>query len=711
MSYALHPYQHEAVKALVDDLREMNQGLIAMATGTGKTIIGGAVLRHEYEQARWAGRPFRGLWLSQTDELVQQPLDRMARMFPDYIAEDHLRLGKVQSDKGMDFDATIISASIQSLYADSGSRIRRMLEFGDITHVCWDEVHHGASPSYIAVDKMLTEACPGLKKWGQTATPERHDEQTLDVVFPALYRKGRYTYIYSIMQAIKEGYLSPFKPQQLFTADMAGVKFFGDDADPEQMMQLYKAGNWPELLYQGMTEHGGLECPTIVFMPSVDISEAFAQWMSDEKNIPYGFMSSRGCGMALNGQGYSPAGRSEVLQAYQRGDLVGISNMKILTEGVDLPHTARIIMGRPSGSNVDMSQMIGRGLRTFPGKEICHLLFIGWSGRPIPNYSLILYGNERHRDADKLEQLFKQLQGKTVSQVSYLCMECLAGQMKIVPGSEDSYKCDACGAIWRPTDSPEDSDTDLSELLFDRSAIQGKTVYARMLDLTSKSKAAWYTHKQIFSLGLGLGRDGCDRIILVAPPGVGLARDEYNLAVIKRAIWQRYVVTYPTKAEKSHMDQAWEARPSLMDASLQWWKHAGDQDYDAVVAVLSSDIDLAMFEAWCAEWDLGYEAKEKSGKKYGDWHISATGSDENAGDLMTRGEQGTLKYLNPKLAQKNEAWRKKGATAPQLSWAKQLVEQAGLTIQLRPDLSRGSVGQIISHCLAVQFLRSQGWDV
>ncbi|PJF39385.1 MAG: hypothetical protein CUN54_08835, partial [Phototrophicales bacterium] len=51
-----------------------------------------------------------------------------------------------------------------------------------------------------------------------------------------------------------------------------------------------------------------------------------------------------------------------------------ISNVAVLTEGFDAPATSAIFLARPTRSRVLFTQIIGRGLRPFPGKHDCLLV-------------------------------------------------------------------------------------------------------------------------------------------------------------------------------------------------------------------------------------------------------------------------------------------------------------------------------------------------
>ncbi|KAI7832241.1 P-loop containing nucleoside triphosphate hydrolase protein [Gamsiella multidivaricata] len=66
--------------------------------------------------------------------------------------------------------------------------------------------------------------------------------------------------------------------------------------------------------------------------------------------------------------------RVEILDDFREGKFPILINCGILTEGVDIPRIDSIVMARPTKSRVFIEQMLGRGLRIYPGKEDCLVL-------------------------------------------------------------------------------------------------------------------------------------------------------------------------------------------------------------------------------------------------------------------------------------------------------------------------------------------------
>ena len=70
--------------------------------------------------------------------------------------------------------------------------------------------------------------------------------------------------------------------------------------------------------------------------------------------------------------------RAGTVEAFKRGDLRVLCNVNLFTEGFDAPDTDCVILLRPTQSRALWCQMIGRGLRTAPGKTDCLILDPMW---------------------------------------------------------------------------------------------------------------------------------------------------------------------------------------------------------------------------------------------------------------------------------------------------------------------------------------------
>ena len=66
--------------------------------------------------------------------------------------------------------------------------------------------------------------------------------------------------------------------------------------------------------------------------------------------------------------------RSERLDAFRNRQYSVLLNCGVFTEGTDIPNIDCVVLARPTKSRNLLIQMIGRGMRLYPGKENCHII-------------------------------------------------------------------------------------------------------------------------------------------------------------------------------------------------------------------------------------------------------------------------------------------------------------------------------------------------
>jgi DNA repair protein RadD len=155
--------------------------------------------------------------------------------------------------------------------------------------------------------------------------------------------------------------------------------------------------------------------------------------------------------------------RDQILARLAAGSVDVVCNAMVLTEGWDCPEVSCLILARPTRSIGLFRQMIGRGLRTAPGKSDC-LIFDhagatfqhGFADDPI-EWTL--------RDDQRAENKAHAARGARHTQALTTCPECSAVRYEGKP-------CPACG--WRPQPEAkpvEVLDGDLGEVGRDRSVM------------------------------------------------------------------------------------------------------------------------------------------------------------------------------------------------------------------------------------------------
>lgn len=349
---SLRPYQAEAMAAIAESFsRGFKRPLVVMATGGGKTtVIAQYLLDHINPRTQ------RALVIAHTEEIIFQLRDRIANQFGGAL--DNLYGGASGIGVVMGAfdnpDARIVVATRQSLHK---RRLPTLLESGMFDLVIIDEAHHAIQKNtYGTIADVLAESNPELRFLGFTATPKRSDEIALGTFWDDI------AFTWGIEDGIEQGYLSPPLRIEVATrANVSGVRTSRGDYSQAKLVSALKLANWLELTVAAYKEHIlDKGRPTLAFMPSVEMSHDFVFEL-----VGLGVRARHIDGTT------SKKDRRYILREYLSGHVEVVSNFGVLTEGFDAPHTQAIFMARPTRSPTLFTQIIGRGLRRYPGKDNC----------------------------------------------------------------------------------------------------------------------------------------------------------------------------------------------------------------------------------------------------------------------------------------------------------------------------------------------------
>lgn len=310
----LRPYQQECIDII--NSKPPGRYLVQMITGLGKTVT-------------MANIPRKGrvLLLSHREELVTQP-----RKY--YDCSFGIELGKNHSH-----GEEVVSASVQTM-------IHRYQQFkpDEFDMVLVDECHHSAANSY----KTLINYFKPRLLLGFTATPNRADNRKLNDVFDEIIFKR------DIRWAIKNGYLTDIYCRRAYIGyDLTGVRTSCGDYAPGELDRAMQ-GTADAIAEAYRLYATGA---TLIFAVSVDQCRQIAE------KIPGA--------VAVTGE---TPNRAAIIERFTRGEIPCIVNCMIFTEGTDIPRVETIIMARPTQSDSLYVQMVGRGLRLYPGKEKLNLI-------------------------------------------------------------------------------------------------------------------------------------------------------------------------------------------------------------------------------------------------------------------------------------------------------------------------------------------------
>lgn len=356
---SLRPYQRDAVDGIGEKLAEFRSTLLVIPTGTGKTRVFTEVARH------WPGKV---LVLAHRDELLQQARGRLGK-----------ETGEMVGLEQADFYAgneRIVVGSVQTLSQPDRLSRWKPDHFGIV--VC-DEAHHAPSPSY----RRIFDHFSGAKLLGVTATPDRADEKAMGLVFESV------AYVYEIDDAIKDGYLCPIRILPIFLGelDLSSCRTTAGDLNQGDLDAAMVEAAIAHMVKSTVEESGDLK--TLFFTTSVDNATRSAELFNVIKP-----------GSARSVNGKTPVDvRRSILAGFERGDFQYLTNCGIATEGYDCPPVSCIAQGRPTKSRSLHAQIIGRGLRPYPGKDDCLVLeFTGNSGRHDLASALDILGGKYDED-------------------------------------------------------------------------------------------------------------------------------------------------------------------------------------------------------------------------------------------------------------------------------------------------------------------------
>lgn len=338
----LRPYQQEAVAGIREQLQENRSTLLVIPTGTGKTRVFTDIAHS------WPGRV---LVLAHRDELIQQASERLAKETGELVG-----IEQAENRAGLE---RIVVGSIQTMSQPDRLSSWKKDTFGLV--IC-DEAHHGPSPSYRRVFDHFSDS----KLLGVTATSDRSDEKAMGQVFESV------AFVYEIDDAINDGWLVPIRVREIFLGelDLSACRTTAGDLNQGDLDAAMVESAIAHMVKSTIAESGDLK--TLFFTTSVENATRSAELFNELK-----------AGSARSVNGKTPMDvRRQTLAGFERGDFQYLTNCGIATEGYDCPPVACIAQGRPTKSRSLHAQIVGRGLRPFPGKtDLLLLEFTGNSGR------------------------------------------------------------------------------------------------------------------------------------------------------------------------------------------------------------------------------------------------------------------------------------------------------------------------------------------
>ena len=373
------PYQQTAIKRIVEWFNAKHRrGLLVLATGTGKTRVSislcDILMRNDWVKTV--------LFLADRTALVGQAHKNYEALLPS------VSMSVLSEEKAPDMQARILFSTYQTMinYLD---REDKTFSVGRFDLIIIDEAHRSVFGRYGAIFNYFDSLLIGL-----TATPrDEIDRNTYDLL---QLDNGMPNYSYDIDEAVRDGYLCPYKTLQYHSKIMErGAKWDEmskeDREEAERLMDYEKslAGLGPddeyhrdilpqeifkylfnidtidkvlmELMEKGLKVKSGEEIgKTIIFAMNHHHAELIVErfrTLYPEKDPNY-------CQLIDNY--VNKAG--ELIRKFEQIDnypQIAVS-VDMLDTGVDVPSVLNLVFFKCVRSKIKFMQMIGRGTRLCP---------------------------------------------------------------------------------------------------------------------------------------------------------------------------------------------------------------------------------------------------------------------------------------------------------------------------------------------------------
>lgn len=337
----LRDYQNEFVAAVEKEWQAIPSTLGVLPTGTGKTVCFVALMERHRQQVGG-----RCLVIAPMIELIDQAAEKIRQVTG---VEPGIEQSFRKSNEGS-CRSPFVVASKQTLAGKSNRKDR----IKDISMVVYDEAHTAATAR--GRDLLRHYMDQGAVLLGVTATPKRHDKRAMGDLFDSV------AYHMDIPTAVDLGWLCRPRAKTVVieSLDLSAVTTRGARGD-------FKEGELAEVMNQdtvvreiaAVTENEIGGDKTIVFCASVKEAIGVAQILQ-ASGVDADFVCSDESLCPLTD-------RNDKLQRFKRGSLQVLTNVGILTTGIDIPDIAHIVMARPTKSEALYTQMIGRATRPLPG--------------------------------------------------------------------------------------------------------------------------------------------------------------------------------------------------------------------------------------------------------------------------------------------------------------------------------------------------------
>jgi type I restriction enzyme R subunit len=395
--WELRYYQHNAINAALEAIaRGDKRILLTLATGTGKTPIAFQIAWKLF-YARWnlSGEPTRRpriLFLADRNILADQAYNSFSAFPPDAVAR--IDPDTIRKKGGVPKNASIFFTIFQTFMTGGGAPSYAAYPPDFFDFIIIDECHRGGANDEGNWRGILEYFAPAVQL-GLTATPRRKHNADTYAYF------GEPAYVYSLREGIEDGFLTPFKVRQM-ASTIDEYVWDGSDqvvAGEVEEDRTYTESDFNTRLVIEERERSRVaefmaqidqRQKTLVFCATQEHALRVRDYINQIKTSP----SPNYCHRVTADDGKQGEQHLRDFQDNDKTIPTILTTSQKLSTGVDARNVRNIVLMRPIRSMIEFKQIIGRGTRTYDGKDHftiydfvkAHENFNDpeWDGEPIP---------------------------------------------------------------------------------------------------------------------------------------------------------------------------------------------------------------------------------------------------------------------------------------------------------------------------------------
>jgi len=337
----LRPYQKQMKNEVYSLWDKMDNLMIQMPTGTGKTIVFTSVVRDIQRWCKVHSPESKILIVAHRKELITQASGKLK----------DIAHGIIMSGVKQELHHMVQVASIQTFMSCRNYDTMRHYRFD---FIIIDEAHHSIASGY----QKLWGMYPHSKKLGVTATPWRMNHCGFRSLFSEIVLSK------PIEWFVNEHYLSNY--------DYISIRRNSETQKAVNSIDRYGVdGDYLEAELSNV-----FDCDHI----RAELYKSYKKFAEGKKGIIYAIdrrhaaniqdlYASHGVSIRMI-DGTTPADeRQSIIDDFKAGIVSVIVNVNIFSEGFDCPDIEFIQLARPTRSLTMYLQQVGRGLRISEGKE------------------------------------------------------------------------------------------------------------------------------------------------------------------------------------------------------------------------------------------------------------------------------------------------------------------------------------------------------